>query len=352
MKHLGNSLRVRLALFGFLAIYVPALLLFGVVLATATETTHVSSTGARAKETTTVHRSKTALWTIIALGPAAAGLAWWWAGRAVRPIDHVRTVADDIRSADLSRRIALRRGPTEVVTLAASFDGMLDRLEQAAELQRRLIEETSHELRLPLAVLVTNAEVLLAHPEPTVEVYRQGLERSRSAAVRLQAVMNELLVDARGRARTIDRRATDLAAVAHAVVEEVAVPAAAKGIQLLATGAPAAVCLVDEPTVHRAIRNLVDNAVRYAPRDTAVEVAVQVSDAQAAVVVSDEGPGIPADDQARVFQRFWRGQAEPHGTGLGLAIAHQVAVAHGGALTLTSPGPSGSGCTFRFTVHR
>lgn len=350
MKRPWNSLRVRLALLGFLTIYVPVLLLFGVVLVTSTETSQERAEGIRVEETTT--HSPTLRWTIVALGLAAAGLAWWWAGRAVRPIDRVRAVADHIQGTDLGRRIGLRRGPFEVVTLAASFDGMLDRLELAAESQRRLIEETSHELRLPLAVLVTNAEVLLAHPEPTVEVYRQGLERSRSAAVRLQAVLNELLVDARGRARTLDRRAADLATIARAVVAEAEVSAAAKGIRLSTAGAAAAVCAIDEPTVHRALHNLVDNAIRYAPADTTVEVTVQIADGEATVVVTDEGPGIPADDQARVFQRFWRGQSDPHGTGLGLAIARQVAVAHGGTLTLASPAPSGRGCAFQFTVRR
>ena len=100
----------------------------------------------------------------------------------MRPIDRVRRVAEDIEGSDLSRRIGLDHGPTEVVALAASFDAMLDRLEHAAETQRQLIEEASHELRTPLSVLMTNADVTLAHPDPTIEIYRQGLERSRSAA--------------------------------------------------------------------------------------------------------------------------------------------------------------------------
>ncbi|MER0243851.1 HAMP domain-containing sensor histidine kinase [Streptomyces sp. HSW2009] len=353
MRRLWRSLRVRLALFGFLAGYVPVLLLFGVVLATETDVTQEGGATATAEERhTTSHRSDAALWTVLALGPAAAGLAWWWAGRATAPIDRVRMVAAHVQGADLGRRTALRRGPTEVVALAASFDDMLERLERAAELQRRLIEETSHELRMPLAVLVTNAEVLLTHPRPTVEVYRQGLERSRTAAVRLQQVMGELLVDARGRARTLDRQAVCLAAVARSVAAQAEVAAVAKGMRLSVTGAPAAVCPVDEATVRRAVHNLLDNAIRYAPAGTAVTVDVQVGAAEVAVVVTDEGPGIPADDQARVFQRFWRGPSGAHGTGLGWAIARQVALAHGGTLTLASPGPTGVGCAFRFSVAR
>jgi signal transduction histidine kinase len=109
---------------------------------------------------------------------------------------------------------------------------------------------------------------------------------------------------------------------------------------------------VDEPTVRRAIANLVDNAVRHAPAGSVVDVAVETADHEVAVVVTDHGPGIPADQQDRVFQRFWRGRADTRGTGLGLPIANQVALAHGGELTLRSPGPAGDGCVFRLTLRR
>lgn len=343
-----GSLRVRLALLGFLAIYVPALVLFGVVLATDTETERRYVDGVEVVEDSTTRGSFWVTWTVLALSPAAAALAWWWAGRAVRPIDRVRAVADDIRAADLSRRIALSDGPAEVAALAASFDAMLDRLQEAGDTQRRLIEEASHELRIPLAVLVTNAEVLLAHPKPTIEAYRRGLERSRAAAVRLQAVLGELLVDARGRARTLDRRPADLMVIVRAVVDEACVP----GATLSLDGPEAAVCPVDGPTVRRAIHNLVDNAIRYSPSGTPVDVTVEVTAHDVTVVVTDRGPGIAASEHDRVFQRFWRGRSDVAGTGLGLAIARQVAQAHGGALTLRSPGPSGEGSAFYFSVRR
>lgn len=350
MSRPGWSLRVRLAVLGFVAIYVPVLLLFGVYLGTDTEITTQGLDGSQISRTTT-RGSSPVVATLLLLCPAAAALAWWWAGRAVSPIDRVRTVADNIQGTDLGRRIALHRGPVEVTALAASFDAMLDRLEHAAQTQQRLIEETSHELRLPLAVLMTNAEVLLDHPEPTVEVYREGLERSRAAAARLQVLLDELLVDARGRARVINRQPADLTATARSVVADAGMSAAAKGIGLSVAGPPAH-CPVDEPTVRRAIHNLVDNAVRYAPAGTEVQVTVEVTETEVAVVVIDHGPGIAATEQDLVFQRFWRGRPDVAGTGLGLAIARQVAMAHGGALSLASPGPAGDGCAFRFTVRR
>ena len=240
-------------------------------------------------------------------------------------------MAEDIGGTDLSRRIGLARGPAEVVALAASFDAMLDRLQRAADTQRHLVEETSHELRIPLSVLVTNAEVVLADPNPTADTYRQGLERSGRAAVRLQATIDELLLHARGRARTIDRCPADLVAIVREVVEDAAVLAASKEIDLSTAGPPAAGCSVDEPTVRRAVANLVDNVdpVRTTP-GTEVRVDVEVTEVEAAVVVTDHGPGIPDADRDRVFDRFWRGRPDVAGTGLGLPIAHHVALAHGG----------------------
>ncbi|MGI5145559.1 HAMP domain-containing sensor histidine kinase [Plantactinospora sp. CA-294935] len=347
-----RSLRVRLAVLGFLASYVPVLLLFGVTLVTDTETTTQALIGAEPVEHTTTDRSGWVTWTVLALAPVAAGLAWWWAGRAVGPIDRIRRVVEEIEGADLSRRTGLDRGPSELVSLAASFDAMLDRLERAADTQRQLVEETSHELRIPLAVLVTNAEVLLTHPEPTVEVYRKGLERSRTAAVRLRATLDELLVDARGRARVLDRQPAELTAIVGRVLEDAGVLAAKRRIRLSVGGPPDASCAVDEPTVRRAVTNLVDNAIRYAPAGSAVRVDVEATDSEVAVLVTDHGPGVPADEQEHVFQRFWRGRRDVPGTGLGLAIARQIALAHGGDLTLRSPGPDGDGCEFRLTLRR
>lgn len=350
MSRAVRSLRVQLAVVGFFAIYVPVLLLAGVTAVTEREV-QVEGDGTAVEETSD-RRSPWATVTAAALGPAAAALAWWWSGRAVRPIDRVRTVAEDIEGSDLSRRIALDTGPTEVVALAASFDAMLDRLERAAEAQRRLIEEASHELRTPLTVLKANAEVMLAHPEPTVDVYREGLERSQVAATRLQTALDELLVDARGRARTIDRRPADLAAIARNVVDDAAVVATPRGITVSLAGPARAECRLDAATVTRAVANLVDNAVRYSPEGSAVAVEVTADETEAAVVVTDHGPGVPSEEQDRVFERFWRGRLDTPGTGLGLPIARQIAAAHGGSLTVRSPGPDGDGSVFTLRLRR
>jgi signal transduction histidine kinase len=344
-----RSLRTRFTILAFLASYLPALVLFAVVVISDVE---VETTAGGLVSTRTGQRSAWVAWTVLMLAPVAGVIAWILAGWAVRGLDRVRVVAENVEAVNLSPRVGLDRGASEVVRLAASIDAMLGRLEQAAGIQRRLIEEASHELRTPLSVLMANAEVLLAHPDPTIEVYRRGLRKTAAAAARMQATIDELLVDARGRARTVARHPADLMVVVRAVADEIGVLSAAKAITLSVTGPEVAECAFDEPTVRRAVTNLVDNAVRYAPAGTPVEISVEATPWEVAVVVTDHGAGIPPAEQEGVFRPFWRSRTDVAGTGLGLPIANQVALAHGGALTLTSPGPAGDGCAFRFTLIR
>ncbi|HLU29550.1 MAG TPA: ATP-binding protein [Glycomyces sp.] len=345
-----RSLRARLTLAGSLAIYLPVLLLFVITSVTERELIELDPDGGGwAVTETRTEPSGWAVATVLALGPVAVALAWWWSGRAVRPLERIRSAAERIGASDLSLRIGPESGPSETVALAASFDAMLDRLEQAAQVQRRLVEETSHELRTPLSVLIANAEVLLRHPSPDLGLYREGLERTRSAAERLRETISELLIDARGRARRIDRRPVDLVTLARAVLDDFAAPAATSSIELRGPHGAPAECPVDEATVRRAIANLVDNAVKHAPAGSSVEVAVLSTRGEVEVTVTDHGPGIPEAERERVFERFRRGGEAP-GTGLGLPIARQIAQAHGGELTVDVPGPAGDGCRFRLRL--
>jgi signal transduction histidine kinase len=344
-----KSLRVRLALTGSIAIYLPVVLVFGVTAINYESYGVVGDDGVeRTVSRSGIEPSGWAVLTVVLLLPVTVALAWWWSGRAVRPFERVRAAAERIEGTDLGLRVGNAEGTTEAVALAAAFDSMLDRLERSAAVQRQLVEEASHELRTPLAVLITGADVVLAHPEPSLELYREGMERSRSAAHRLRDVVDELLVDARGRARVIERRPVDLAVLVREVAAEFA-PAAVE-----VTGAESAEAAVDGPSVRRAIGNLVGNAVKHAPEGTVVAVEVETVPDAVAVTVTDEGPGIPEADRERVFERFWRGESAP-GTGLGLPIARQIAQAHGGDVELLDSAgfnDSATGCRFRLTLPR
>jgi signal transduction histidine kinase len=348
---LWRSLRVRIALLGFIAMYVPVLLLLGVVIATEDENSVVVD-GVEVVETVPSERSAWTIWTVVALAPVAAATAWWLGGRAVRPIERVRAVSEEIEATDLSRRIDLRTGPTEVISLAASFDAMLERIEHSADAQRQLIDQTSHDLRTPLSVMTANADVLLRHPDPTLELYRDGLVRSRAAAARMQATIDELLVHARGRARAVDHRPVDVPALVRAAVDDARTLSAPRHIRVELEAPDAAPCSIDPVSFRRALTNILDNAVRHSPDSSTVEVEVACERDRISVAVTDHGTGIPSEDREAIFERHWRGGDSPNGTGLGLAIARQVALAHGGSLTVDSPGPGGDGSVFTITVRR
>lgn len=312
MRRLIRPLRVRLAITGFLTAYAPTLvLLIAAFLVSGNVDTSVSTGAGGEAIETTVERSGVPVSVVvivaIAFAPFAAAFAWWWSGRALRP------------------------------------------MAEAIGLQERLMEETSHELRTPLAVLSNNAQVLLAHPEPTIEVYREGLARSEAVARRMSETIDSLLVDARGRARTIDRVPADLAEVAASVVESVQPLAAERAVTIrLRTPGPVEAA-IDRASVTRAVANLVTNAVQHGPADSTVDVEVGRDGGHAFVVVTDEGPGIDPADQERIFERYWQSEASD-GSGIGLAIVAQVAAAHGGEVTVASPLGDRAGSRFRLTL--
>ncbi len=291
-----RSLRVRFALVAFAAIYLPVAVLAAATLVVEQDVTVAGSDQGLVQDVEVTARPSPILVAVaVLMAPMAAVLAWWLAGRAVRPV------------------------------------------QQAVAVQERLVAEVGHELRTPLAVLTTNAEVLLGHPEPSLELYRDGLERSRSAAGRMTTAVEALLVDARVRARTITVRAADLGAVARSVVADLAPMAAARAVPLVITGDDAPVtAAVDEPSVRRAVTNLVVNAIEHSPPEQPVVVAIGMvgghEDDGRSVVVSviDRGPGVATADRAWIFDRFRTGRAD--GAGLGLAVVRQVAEAHGGSI--------------------
>ena len=345
-----GRLRVQLAVAGFAAIYVPVLVLF--VVAYLTEDVSVSRVdGVEASSTISDRGFGWLEAAVIALAPVAALLSWWWAGRGVRPIEHIRSVAERIEATDLTGRIALTRGPTEIVSLAASFDAMLHRLHRAATGQRRVLDDIGHELRTPIAVLIANADVALSVRQ-TGDGDRESVERSRRIAQNMQAIVERLLLDARNNANTLDRHPADLMEIMRTIVSDMRTVADPDRVTIDVTGPGTVTGRWDGASITRAITNLIDNAVRHAPRGTSVDVNVDAGHRSVEISVSDHGPGIPPDQQDLVFERAWRSDVAGTGAGLGLAIARQIAHAHGGTLTVRSPDPRGYATTFTLTLDR
>lgn len=274
---------------------------------------------------------------------ASLGVGWIVAGRVLAPIGRITAVARDIQATDLARRIDLRGPPDELKELADTFDAMLARLDGAFAGQRRFIQEASHELRNPLAVIRTNIDVALGDPDPDPEDLRRTTELVARTADRMSALVDDLLVYARLGAPERDLGLLDLYDVAVEAEEEFTAAAVAGDLEIAVRGERGRVVYGDRIALRRAVANLLTNAIRHAPAGTAIDVELERIGDEERLRVADAGPGIPADQQPRVFERFWRGERNAAGrSGLGLAIVDQILDEHGGTAALRTNDRGGS----------
>ncbi|WP_210593829.1 HAMP domain-containing sensor histidine kinase [Streptomyces sp. GESEQ-35] len=253
-----------------------------------------------------------------------AGVTWLVTRRALHPVEGIRSeMAAITASEDLTRRVPEPDTHDEVARLARTTNETLAALETSVERQRRFVADASHELRSPIASLRTQLEVAAAHPELL------DLDGAVADTVRLQHLAADLLLLARldaGEGPTGTR--VDLAALAREEAEGRAGVTVEAFDALEVTGS--------RGQLGRVLANLLDNARRHAR--SAVTVAVRRDGDRAVVEVADDGDGVPEADRGRIFERFVRLDAarsrDDGGAGLGLAIARDVAVRHGGTLTV------------------
>ncbi|MBA3281933.1 MAG: HAMP domain-containing protein [Acidimicrobiia bacterium] len=283
---------------------------------------------------------------LVLLFLASLGVGWAVAGRVLAPIGRITAVARDIQATDLSRRIALRGPPDELKELADTFDAMLARLDDAFEGQQRFIQETSHELRNPLAVIRTNLDVALADPDADADELRHTAELVQRSTARMSRLIDDLLEYARRGAPAHEVGPLDLAEVIDEAAEEFRAPAQVRDLTITATARPDLLVEGDRIALRRAVANLLTNAVRLAPAGTTISVGGGRVEDQVWVSVTDEGPGISEEDRHHVFQRFWRGDGasarEDGRSGLGLAIVEQIVHDHDGHIVVE---PSAAGGT-------
>ena len=285
---------------------------------------------------------------LIVLFFASLVVGWVIAGRVLAPIGRITGVAREIQATDLSRRIRMQGPNDELKQLADTFDAMLARIDAAFAAQQQFLADASHELRNPLAIIRTNADLALSDPDPEQEELRQAVVVVKRASDRMARLVDDLLALARREAPTFAIEPVDLGRAASEASDEFVAPAEARGIVLDRAVAPGVVVMGDTDALKRAIANLLENAVRLAPVDSRIRLAVGSERDLAWVAVSDEGPGIAPEHQSKVFDRFWRadkGRSRADGgTGLGLSIVRQIAQTHGGDVQLQSR--VGVGSTF------
>jgi signal transduction histidine kinase len=243
-------------------------------------------------------------------------VGWAMSGRFLRPIEEITEVASDIQASDLSRRINLEGPDDELTRLAATFDGMLERLDQAFTSQRQFLADTSHDLRTPLAVIRANAEVVLNDESSTIDDWRELGDIVTRNSDKMAQMIDGLLGAARLQVGQAQAVSVDLAELVSSKGSEYGSLAEGRGIRLDVRPA-SAVAQGVEVSLDRALTNLVDNAIA-ASRNEVVIGSGPVAE-WVWMAVADDGPGLPdPPDGGRV--------------GLGLAIVEQIVHAHGGAL--------------------
>jgi two-component system OmpR family sensor kinase len=245
------------------------------------------------------------------------------------------------RSEQALHPVEAKNVPVELRPFLAAINGLLARVKQSMDMQRRFLADAAHELRSPLAALSLQTERLAqaemsATAQDRLITVRAGIERGRH-------LLEQLLSLARAQTDA-PRQATSSVSVSslvRLVIEDFISQAEAKGIDLGMTDSDEAVIDTNEMALMTAVKNLVNNAIRYSPKGSQVDVGVHLNAERVCIAVSDHGPGIPAAERARVFEPFYRILGtEESGSGLGLSIVKENAVRLGAEVILTCTDPA------------
>jgi two-component system OmpR family sensor kinase len=289
---------------------------------------------------------------------------WYGIARGLQPLERVAAAVGKRAPGGLEP-LAETGLPEEVQPLVHALNGLLGRLDRALGAQRAFIADAAHELRTPLTAVHLQAQ--MAERATTDGERRVALTELKAGLTRATHLVEQLLTLAREEPGVAERgiAPVNLAELARSVVGDHAAIAAARGVDLgiedQRDGIADARVVVDGDAagLRALLSNLVDNAVRYTPTGGRVDVGVEDYGDEAMLAVRDSGPGIPASERGRVFDRFYRailpGAADVSGSGLGLAIVKRIAERHDAQITLgpglAGPNGEGLGVTVRFPRH-
>ncbi|HWH14978.1 MAG TPA: HAMP domain-containing sensor histidine kinase [Miltoncostaeaceae bacterium] len=294
-------------------------------------------------------RVETALRVVMAFTGASvllvAGVAWWLAGRVLRPLRLMTRTAERISREDLSGRLDDPGGNGETAVLVRTFNRMMDRLEGALDSQQAFLADVGHDLRTPITIIRGHLDQLAAGMVPEDE--RDGvLELLQDEVGRMGRLVEDLVLIARAqRPDFLHLGPVDLADLALGVQQRAA---AIPGPDWRAHPG-VGVVTADEGRLMQAALNLVTNAARYSPPGAPIVVGTALRGSDALLWVADSGPGVPDEQRAQIFRRHVSGpDRSDGGSGLGLAIARAIAEAHGGSLDLEPY--DGRGATFTIRI--
>ena len=266
--------------------------------------------------------------------------------RALRPLATMAAQARAIRPSELEARLSVPNPSDELGVVAQAFNGVLERLARSLRQQRAFMADASHQLRTPVSVMRTTAQVTLSRDHRAEAEYRHALGVVERQAGRLTKLVSDMftlaMVDAE--ARPLQLAPFYLDEKVNDVVSELRVLATGRDVSLEAADVSETPYVGDESLLRELLVNLLENAIRYTPARGAVVVSLSTEVDGIALRVKDTGQGIAATDVERVFDRFVRIDSanSDGGGGLGLPIARWIAEAHGGSLILASTSAAGS----------
>ena len=270
----------------------------------------------------------------------SAGLGWLVARRGLLPLRQVTAVAASISAASLQERIPLAAVPLELQQLAASFNAMLARLDDAFMRLSNFSADIAHELRTPLSNLMTQTEVVLAQPRDS-EAYQETLYANLDDCKRMARMIDDMLFLAKADNGLIvpEQQPVALDVEVEKLFEYYRLLADERGISLQLHGH--AVVRGDVLMLHRALSNLLSNALRYTPAGASIQVELEQNANGSELRLSNPGPTIADEHLERLFDRFYRAdparrEGSPHNAGLGLAITRSIIHAHQGQIHCTS----------------
>jgi two-component system heavy metal sensor histidine kinase CusS len=280
----------------------------------------------------------------VVIAIASVGGAWL-SGRALKPVQELTAAAHTISIENLSGRLPVPETGDELARLTEVLNGMLARLESAVKTLSQFVADASHELRTPVAVIRTTAELALRR-ERAPEAYRESLREVTAEAERMTTLIEDLLILARSDTGTAEMplERLDVAAVVRQACGEMRSLAELRQIRINASYAPVAAVSGNPAALHRLFLLLLDNALKFSRPGGEINVQVESIDSKTVVRVEDFGAGISAFDLPHIFKRFYRADRSRSsaGHGLGLALAESIARAHGASIQVHSAEAAGS----------
>lgn len=277
---------------------------------------------------------------LLLLGAVLSMLVYGGISRGLQPLTRLQAQLGDRRKQALSdlSPIELTQAPQEVHALANALNQLLSAVRRGLGQEKRFLNDAAHQLRTPLAGLISQTEMALAESDP--QALRARLSKVLSGAQRSAHLVHQLLSLARNEVE-IKLQPLDVAALAREVAREWTPRALKAGVDLGFDGLAHAEVAGEPLLLREALNNLIDNALTYAGTGSEVTLSVRVQTQQVVLEVADNGPGLPADEVTRVFERFWRASDLPGGCGLGLSIVSEIAQRHRGHAASLPAQPQG-----------